>query len=239
MPPPCRSLELLRQPRPPRLLVSLPANDLDLAKAAVAGGAEALKVHLNIAHAAAGVHFGSLVEEAAAIQSIVDLGPPVGVVPGDAQKMASPQDLARLAEMGVDFCDVYLAAMPAWLLAQAPLGIMAAVGAADMPRLDRVRSLADVPGLQMIEASIIPHEGYGAALSVGDLSDYTTLVGLMRPVARPVIVPTQRRVTLEDLEPLAATGIAGLLIGAIVTGKEPAALEAATRRYREALAHLR
>jgi hypothetical protein len=41
------------------LVVSLPRNDLDLANAAVAGGAQGIKVHLNGYHRASGVVFGS------------------------------------------------------------------------------------------------------------------------------------------------------------------------------------
>lgn len=234
--PDCRTCDLLREPGAPKLLVSLPANDPELARAALDGGAQGLKVHLNITHAAAGVHFGTLAEEAPVLAQIVALGLPVGVVPGDAAAMVSPEDFRRLAELGLDFADVYLGAMPAWMLAEPPLALMAAVGADDLPRPERLRSLADCPGIRLVEASVIPHEGYGHPLSVADLCDYTTVVRQVG--ARPVIVPTQRRVLPEDLPALAATGIGGLLIGAIVTGKDAAGLAAATGRYRQALAPL-
>lgn len=234
----CRTLQRLNEPGPPKLLVSLPANDVELAKAALAGGADGLKVHINITHAAAGVHFGSLDEEAAQIEQIVALGLPVGIVPGDGSKMIVSAELARLAQLGLDFCDVYLSAMPAWLLDAPPLGVMVAVGAGDMLLAARLNSLAALPGVQMIEASVIPHDGYGHALSVGDLCDYTTVVRALIPVHRPVIVPTQRRIIPEDLPALAKTGIRGLLIGAIVTGKGATGIEAATRQYAAALSQL-
>lgn len=41
------------------IIVSLPRHDLDLAKAALAGGASAIKVHLNAHHRASGTTFGS------------------------------------------------------------------------------------------------------------------------------------------------------------------------------------
>lgn len=237
MPDNCRTWELLVQPGPPRLFVSLPANDPELARAAVAGGAQGLKVHLNIRHAAGGTQFGSFAEEANAISQIVELGLPVGVVLGDARRMASADDVKHLAEIGVDFCDVYVDAMPAWLLQTPPLGIMVAVGADDMLRPDRLQSLATLPAIQMIEASIIPHEGYGHPLSVADLADYTTVTRVI-PVERPTIVPTQRAITPDDLGPLATTGIRGLLIGAIVTGKDVSTIAAATQQYRRSLEQL-
>jgi hypothetical protein len=233
----CRTLSRLLAPGRPRLLVSLPANDPQLARAAADNGAEGLKVHLNIRHAAAGVAFGSLAEEAPALEQIVACGLPVGVVPGDASAMISPEDLTLLAELGLDFMDVYLSAFPAWLAAQGMgmLGLMAAVGHEDMQHPLRLEGLAHCPAVQMVEASIIPHEGYGGPLSMADLSDYTALVGRMRESGKPVIVPTQRHIRPDEVSLLAATGIRGLLIGAIVTGAETATLAAATRAYREAL----
>jgi hypothetical protein len=44
------------------LIASLPKNDPALAKAAAAGGADMLKIHLNVEHAASGTKFGSFDE---------------------------------------------------------------------------------------------------------------------------------------------------------------------------------
>ncbi|MCE5237112.1 hypothetical protein LLH23_01295 [bacterium] len=230
----CRTLELLQRAGPPALLVSLPANDPELARAARDGGAEGLKVHINITHAAAGVKFGSLDEEATALAEIVALGLPVGIVPGDFDTMASSDDVRRLEELGLDFLDVYLGAMPVWMLRQENLPVMAALGAEDVRRPGRIEALATLPGVQMVEASIIEHSGYGKPLSVSDLCDYTDVARACG--GRPVVVPTQRRIMPEDIPALTATGIRGLLIGAIVTGAGAQTLEAATRRYRGALA---
>lgn len=234
----CRTLNLMQRSGPPALLVSLPANDVDLAMAARDAGAQGLKVHINIQHAAAGVQFGSLAEERAAIERIVALGMPVGIVPGDASRMASQEELARLPEVGLDFMDVYLQAMPACLLHDPVLPLMAAVGSADMLQVERLKSVNGLPTIQMIEASIIPHDGYGNPLSASDLADYTTLMRLLGDRGLPVMVPTQRRIALADLPALAATGVRALLIGAIVTGHTAPEISAVTRQYREALDRL-
>ena len=267
----CRTLNLLMRPGSPTLLVSLPANDVELAQAAVDGGAEGLKVHLNVQRAAAKVRFGTFTEERAALERIIALGLPVGIVPGDEAAMATPGELSALAAMGLDFADAYLSAMPAWMLAQDDLPIMAAVGHDDMPHPERLRALAQLPqvrmtehdviqlcfegdlvksasgytiGAEMIEASIIDHGGYGRALSASDLCDYTGVTRAMHcggpdaQCGKPIIVTTQRRILPEDLAALAAIGVRGLLIGAIVTGRDPDSLRLATARYREALQHL-
>lgn len=228
-----RTRDLLRRPGPPALLVSLPRNDPELARAALAGGADGLKVHINVHHAAAGVKFGSLAEEAAALDRIVALGLPVGIVPGDADAMALPDDIRRLAEMGLDFLDAYIAAMPAWMLHQEHLPVMAALGHDDLGHPHRLAWLASLTRVQMVEASIVEHGGYGKPLSVGDICDYTGIVQVLGDT--PVIVPTQRHILPEDVAALAATGVRGLLIGAIVTGSDAPRLHLATRRYKEAL----
>lgn len=43
-----------------QLFVSLPANDIKLAEAALASGADGLKVHINVGHRASGNRFGTL-----------------------------------------------------------------------------------------------------------------------------------------------------------------------------------
>ena len=238
MNPVCQTLDLLQQPGPPALLVSLPTNSRELALAALEAGAQGLKVHINLRHAAAGTGFGSLAEEAEAIAEIVSLGLPVGIVPGGDLAAVRREEVSQLATLGLDYLDVYVSAMPAWVPAVAGIGVMAAVGATDVVAPARLAALARLPGVQMVEASCVPHEGYGLPLSAGDLCDYTQVVAAMTHGNKPVIVPTQRAITPEDVPGLAATGIRALLIGAIVTGTEASSLARATGRYRQALSAL-
>ena len=44
------------------------------------------------------------------------LGAPVGIVPG-GEKIATPAEMRRLGEIGIDFFDLYAQDMPAWMLA--------------------------------------------------------------------------------------------------------------------------
>lgn len=231
----CLTADLMHQAAAPLLLVSLPANDPELARAAIAGGAQGLKVHLNLTHAASGTHLGPLEQEAAGIAGVVALGLPVGVVPGDRPGCLASADLMRLADLGLDYLDMYLTAMPAWVPREAPVGVMAAVGAEDMVCPARLEALTGLPGVDMVEASQVAHEGYGLALSAADLCDYTGLVRAIGHTNKPVVVPTQRAIGVEDVPALARTGIKGLLIGAVVTGREAAGIEAATRAFRQAL----
>jgi len=99
------------------LLVSLPRNDVEMARAALEAGADGLKVHIGLEHFASGLSTGGLEEEADAIAAICALGAPVGIVPGLGERQATRAEMLRLAEIGIDFFDLYAADMPAWMLA--------------------------------------------------------------------------------------------------------------------------
>ena len=97
-------------------LASLPRNDVEMARAALRGGAGGLKVHINVEHFASGTRFGPLVEERDAIARIVEaaraVGASVGVVPGTRANFASPEDFAELRAIGVDYFDAYPSTAP-------------------------------------------------------------------------------------------------------------------------------
>ena len=64
------------------VIVSLARHDLDLAKAALDGGAYALKTHLNAYHRATGTTFGSFADERAFFEELAKLGVPLLVMAG-------------------------------------------------------------------------------------------------------------------------------------------------------------
>lgn len=216
----------------PTLLVSLSRNDPELAQAAVAGGAHGLKVHLNVHHHASGTHFGSLRQESPALEQIVSLGLPVGLVPGAGEAMASREDMQRLDEMGLDFFDAYVHDMPRWMPEMnTSMSTMIALSYRQEDSsfsLDPYAHVCDI-----IEASVIRPDGYGQPLCAEDLRLYQQVMACYPHL--PVVVPTQRRIRPDQVPDLWDIGVGGILIGAIVTGHEAATVEAATRRFREAV----
>lgn len=213
----------------PRLIVSLPANSPELARAAADGGADALKVHINVRHDASGTQFGSLAEEQDNLEAILALGLPTGIVPGVAASLPSRQDMEQLARMGIDFFDLYAHDMPPWMLGVQ--GMTRTVAMSDATPVSAVAELEKL-GFEMLEAAVVPHEGYGRPLSVADLVLYRRIRAATK---LPIIVPTQRAVAPEDVPALMQTGVDALMIGAIVTGREPGSLHAATERFAAAL----
>ncbi len=215
------------------LLVSLPRNDVELARAALESGADGVKVHIGLHHHASGLLTGTLDEEADRIAEIVALGLPVGIVPGAGDGLATHAEMLRLAELGVDFFDLYAEDMPAWMLCMddCAMSVMVAFSSACSP-WGLVERMADASGPTMIEASVMPHEAYGQPLTAADVS---LSAEIAHRSGLPVIVPTQKSIRPDEVAALSDAGTAAALIGAIVTGTEVAGIVDATRRFRTAI----
>jgi len=214
------------------LVVSLPRNEVQFAEAAQAGGADAVKVHINVHHHASGTVFGSLREESKALEAIVQVGLPVGIVPGADTAMASPEDMQKLDKMGIDFFDAYVHQMPAAMLQmETQMSRMIALSHHQRQTNFLLGPCAD--WCDLIEASIIEPNGYGQPLTVADLCDYAAICTAYPEI--PVLVPTQRRITPDELSMLTKCGIRGIIIGAVVTGDEPATVERTTRQFADVL----
>lgn len=212
----------------PRLIFSPPRNDPELARAALASGAEAIKVHIHARHQASGTGFGDLLMEGPAIERIRALSDvPIGVVVGDATAMATRGELKRLAEIGIDFIDAYTRHLPAWMLRECGLERMGALAPDDAP--DEWAPLASL--FDCAEAAVMPHDRYGTAPNAHDLATYARI---RAAVKRPLVIPTQLAIEPEDVATFAGMGIDAIMIGAIVTGKDTATVEAACARFRQA-----
>lgn len=214
------------------LIMSLPENSLEMAKAAVDAGADVLKVHCNVKHKASGVSFGSLEEEGAKLAAILkNAKVPVGIVPGGERK-PTLDEMKEIVKMGFDFVDMNISDMPDYFYAFGGITKVAALENENQLEQVMERKKADFKAL---EAAVVPHLGYGQNMTIGDLRAYITLAvssGL------PVIVPTQRKISYEEVPILSDTGIKALMIGAIVTGKTPALIGSAVKDFRKAIDEL-
>jgi hypothetical protein len=214
------------------LLVSLPRNDETLARASLNGGAQGLKIHINVEHFASGTKFGSFDEEKENLERIIavakEYSASVGIVPGGTP-FATREEFKKLAELGIDYFDAYPGEAPAWTFEQKDLDIMLAAwhGATD----NEIISLEEL-GMAMCEASIMHHDDYGKDLSTLDLARYRDLAVTLEI---PFIVPSQKKLLPSDQKLLQSAGAKGVLIGAIVTGREAGSIEAAARAFREAM----
>jgi len=215
------------------LIMSLPDNSIEMARAAVAGGADALKVHCNVKHKASGVSFGSLEEEGAKLAAILKESKiPVGIVPGDKDRKPTIDEMNEIVNMGFDFIDMNINDMPDFLFSFNRITKVAAIEKES--QLEKVVD-AKKSNFKAIEAAIIPHLGYGQNLTIGDLRSY---ISIAISSDLPVIVPTQRKIMPDEVPILSDTGIKAIMIGAIVTGKTPSMINSAVMEFRKVIDEL-
>lgn len=208
------------------VIVSLARHDLDLAKAALDGGAFALKTHLNAFHRATGTTFGSFAEERPFFEQLSRLGCPLLVMAGQ-EVVPSAEEMDALADLGFEGFNVYVDHLQPHLL-KSRLRPMPALSSASAP--EDARKLAELPGC-IIEASIMPFERYRTPMTDADLARYA---GIAAAVDVPVIVPSQLSLTADDGQRLKAAGVAAPLLGAIVTGDTVESMRQALEPWRTA-----
>ena len=214
--------------RRPLLIVSLPRNDPALARAATDGGADVLKVHVNVRHLASGTVFGTLAEERTRLEQILAIGLPTGLVPGEAEMLA-PEEMPEIRRMGFAFLDVFIDTIRPHLY-EAGIPVVPALPHSSDDRY--VVQARDLPG-EWVEAAVVPPEGYGKPPEKADL-DALRRVG--EATRKKLIVPTQRRLAPDDAgRYFEIRYVTALMIGAIVTGLESASLGTATAAFRRAL----
>ncbi|MBX5162207.1 MULTISPECIES: hypothetical protein [unclassified Rhizobium] len=203
------------------VIVSLARHDLDLARAALRAGAFALKVHLNAYHRATGTTFGSFAQERPFFEKLATLGVPLLVMAGQTN-VPSAQEMDALADLGFEGFNIYISDMQPHLW-QSKLRPMPALG--ERSTEEEFRKILKIPGA-MMEASIAAFADYGKPLDETDLARYRAIVA---KAGIPVIAPSQKKFTAEDMPKLKAAGIAAALLGVIVTGTTPESMEAAVR----------
>lgn len=215
------------------LMVSLPKNDPDMAKAAVDAGAKCLKVHINCHHFASDTRFGTWDEEKSVIAEIKDaIGDiPLGIVTGESSQPGIA-DLSAITKSGIDFWDLFCRYTPPQFLELPKLGKMVAIDSTWEPWL--VQGLGKL-GVDVIESSIVPRDFYRTPLNLEDLCRYQRLAECS-PI--PILIPTQKAIKPDEVTHLKNVGAAGITIGAVVTGIELKSLADKTAEFAEAISYL-
>ena len=209
------------------IIVSLPRHDIDLAKAALQGGASAIKVHLNAFHRASGTSFGSYAEERPFLETLARLGAPMLVMAGQ-ETVPTLDELNAMADLGFEGFNVYVDHLRPHML-QSRLRPMPALSATSTDA-DILR-VAAIPGA-VLEASIMNFADYGMPLTPADIARYRQIAGLS---TAPVIAPSQKKFEPADLSALRSSGIAALLLGVIVTGNTTQEMQSSVTAFSETL----
>ena len=213
------------------LIVSLPENNIELAKAALLAGADVLKIHINVEHRASKTRFGSLSEELDTIRKIICLckeqNKPIGIVAGGHDKIPMTEIEGILNE-GFNFISLYDKHMNPLILNK---NIYKMVAIDDNYKLEYVKSYDELP-IDILECSIMKPETYGDELTVREILQYQSIRSTTR---KPIVIPTQRNITPEQALILQVMGINAIMIGAIVTGKTQEDIYRNTLKFRETI----
>jgi len=226
-------LDLLTGPKL-ALVVSLPSNDLDMARAALDNGADAIKVHANVWHRASGHTFGTFSEQRPFLETLIDLAGsrPVGLVPGASEAFVTPGEFDDLADMGLGFFSAYADDLPPFALRPSSVARMVAIHDDYTPA--DLRGIRTWDAVDVVEVSVMPGSTYGDPLRATDLLRYRTIID---SCGKPALVPTQRAVTPDEVWALRSVGFNALMIGAVVmdSSTDPRAVGAATTSFRTSI----
>lgn len=208
------------------LIVSLPKNDIDLAKAALNGGADAIKVHTNVWHRASNNVFPPFLEQIELLKKIIDsVSIPVGLVPGGENSCVTENEIKIIKSMGFDFISMFVHHMPLYIY-KSGITIMATI--TNDYKVDDIKALDDL-NVDIIEADMVKDDKKDI-IRLCDLMSYKKVV---KALNKPVCVPTQRIINQNDVIDLYNIGVKCLMIGVIVTGDIPGELENITKSYRK------
>jgi len=212
------------------LIVSLPENRWDLARAAIQSGVDAIKLHVNVEHRASGNHFGPVQVYEEVFRSIrEEFSGPLGIVPGGSYENIKRSEMDQIIDLGFNFYSIYAYHMPSWMVQLDPIEKTFAISNEyPFSQLGSVKHL----GVSAIEASIVPGEEYGSPLTFKDILAYHALV---QNVDVPVLVPSQRKIETFDVPLLYRTGIKAIMLGAIVVGHTEESVKESILSFREAI----
>ncbi|WP_312370659.1 hypothetical protein [Lachnoclostridium sp.] len=214
------------------LIMSLPSNDPELAKVAFEYGADVVKVHINVEHRASKTHFGSIDTEKEKFEEMLaNAKGPMGIVLGGETVIAN-NDFDKAAAMGFKFISLYGHHMPISVLQSKDVYRMMACDYSY--RLEEIKVFKEI-GVDVLEASIVHPEGYGDDLNSRDILNYRILC---KESGLPVVIPTQRKIKPSELSILDEVGVSGIMIGAIVTGKEIESIKRTVCDFKEAILKL-
>lgn len=205
------------------LLVSLPKNDIALVDAALQGGADGVKVHLNCFHRASGNSFGNFSQEKTFLEQLAAKKTRKFVMIGQ-ETLPTEAEMSWLSEHGFEGYNLYLYHAQSHIFKSQMTPILALAHGFTSADIQKV---LEVPNA-MIEASIVDPNDYGKPLSQEDVEQYKKIYSHAK---RAVIVPTQKNVTPEEIHQLKDAHVYALLMGVIVLGADAASIEKNVKRF--------
>lgn len=195
------------------IIVSLPENRIDLAKAALEAGADALKCHINVNHRASGNTFLGLDHYMDTFKHIRNLYEgPFGIVLYDDMNLKPKVNLDLVGDAGFNYFSLYAKDVGSILLHQNKLQKTVAVDDKFTPAK---ASVIEKLGMEAVELSIVEKVNYGTPLNFEDMTLYQAY---RDNTNLPIIIPSQKRLIPEDVAVLHSIGVQSIMLGAMTLG---------------------
>lgn len=207
------SLRTLFDQKKLSIIVSLPENRVDLAKAALDAGADALKFHINVNHRASGNEFKDIdyyMETFREIRELYD--GPLGLVLSDDVNKVNQLDLQQIKDIGFTYFSLYSKDITSKLLLQNELEKTVAVD--DLFHLNEVKVIENFD-MKAVELSVVKKADYGKPLNFEDITLY---MNYRKQTNLPIIIPSQKKLVPEDLDIFHQIGIQSAMLGAVTIG---------------------
>ena len=205
------------------LLAVLPQNNAEYASTAAGAGADAIVVGIDKTETALPGLFGSFDLMEDSIDSILSTSSvPVGISIGDSRPLIE-ENWERIVSKPFGFVNMYAHHMPSFVLEDDRVEKLVSIGPGYM--LEQVKSISEMDGVVALESAIVSPQGRGHVFSALDLA---TLGVLSRLSAKPLLVRTQKKMDIADIQSALRSGARGFSVDA-------SALEPGLEAYRDAL----
>jgi len=205
------------------LLAILPQNNTEFASAAAQAGADAIVVGIDKTETTLPGLFGSFDLMEDSIDSILGAASvPVGISIGDSRPLIE-ENWERIVAKPFGFVNMFAHHMPSFVLEDGRVEKLVSIGPGYM--LEQVKGISEMEGVVALESAIVAPQGRTHVFSALDLA---TLRVLARLCAKPLLIRTQKKMSVADIQSAVRVGVRGISVDA-------AALEPGIEAYRDAL----
>jgi len=221
-----RPLEVLPVGKQYTVIASLPKNSTALAVQAVEGGADAIMLNIEGDENASPSHFGSYDIHDAYINDVIStVSIPCGLFIGGA-RLLTEEYWEKIMSSSFSFVEMYAHQMPTFILSDSRVKKVSAIATGYI--LEQVRQLSEMDGVDALDVATVPHQARGSPFS---LLDYATLGVIFNLSAKPVLLRTQKKLSLADIARVVRLGVKGLIV-------DPCILSGTDEAYKDEVASL-
>ncbi len=222
-----RPLEVISPSREYTVIANLPKNSTSLAVQAEEAGVDAVVMNIDGEEGAHPSHFGSYDLHDTYINDVIStVSLPCGIFIGGA-RVLSDEYWERIMSSRFSFVEMYAHQMPLFVLSDRRVKKIAAISTGYI--LEQVKQISQMEGVEAIDSATVPSQARGSPFSV---LDYATVGVVTNLSSKPVLLRTQKKLTLEDISKVVALGVKGLMV-------DPCILSGTEEAYRDELLHFR